>query len=164
VTITVWPSGLRGRTSAINVPFIPCGFGWKRKPLRRAQRSQWMRERPSRIFSRSRPCGADTPVRVGTEPTVALSLSLVILRQRSHWQSQGLQTKDPRIPPGLAGPPLFHCEMPTGLFSAPVPRLAPWAAFLRRSAAGSAVGGRLGHVRAAGARRPLQRAQGAGQP
>jgi hypothetical protein len=58
------PSGSRVRTSAINVRFIPCGFGWKRKRLRRVRRGRWMPGRHSRIYSRNSPCGADTLVRV----------------------------------------------------------------------------------------------------
>jgi hypothetical protein len=47
------PSGLRGKTSAINARFIPCGCGSKRKLLPRARLGLWMREQHSRISSRN---------------------------------------------------------------------------------------------------------------
>jgi len=47
-------SGSRVKTSAINVRFIPCGFGWKRKLRRRVRRVPRMLARHSRICSRSK--------------------------------------------------------------------------------------------------------------
>jgi len=52
---SLFPSGSHVRTSAINVSFIPCGFGWKRKLPRRLRRGLRMRGRRSRISSRSKP-------------------------------------------------------------------------------------------------------------
>ena len=52
---SLFPSGSPVRMSGINVRFIPCGFGWKRKLLRRVRRGRWMLGPRSRISSRSKP-------------------------------------------------------------------------------------------------------------
>jgi hypothetical protein len=78
-------SGSRVRTSAINVRFIPCGFGWKRKHQPRVRRGRWMPERHSRICSRS-----SVDNRFLLDPLTAASRTRL-------WLASGWECRDQRL-------------------------------------------------------------------